>query len=297
MSSYRFCRTDDIGLLVDALNRCWLPYFPDEAPMTAAAFKRSIRDLQVWCSSCMVAFAGADPIGVLIGAKRTTGTLIHRIAVHPDHCRQGHARHLLASISSKLAILGPPRIVVEVPEAFTHASELFRACGYVEEATLTDYVLPPGSHDTARVRQDTGAWSRHAGNRESLVIPVTVDDLAANGLLASETDRSVCWSRAAETLAARKEEVGGFAVVSDDRIEAYVLYAQSSVSATELLLLRSFVDDEGARLGELLARIGARAAGGFQFNRVHQAELPALWLQKLGFGPSGRYRLYSARPG
>ena len=63
--------------------------------MTPAAFKRSIRDLQVWCSSCMVAFSGSDPIGVLIGAKRPSGTLIHRIAVHPDHQRQGHGRHLL----------------------------------------------------------------------------------------------------------------------------------------------------------------------------------------------------------
>ena len=60
MAAYRFCRTDDIGLLVDALNRCWAPYFPDEPPITPAAFKRSIRDLQVWCSSCMVAFSGSD---------------------------------------------------------------------------------------------------------------------------------------------------------------------------------------------------------------------------------------------
>ena len=84
--------------------------------MTPDTFKRSIRDLQVWCSSCMVAFSGSDPIGVLIGAKRPSGTLIHRIAVHPDHRRQGHGRHLLTSLSSKLAILGPPRIVAEVPE-------------------------------------------------------------------------------------------------------------------------------------------------------------------------------------
>ena len=116
MSSYRFCRTDDIALLVDALNRCWLPYFPDEPPTTPVAFKRSIRDLQVWCSSCMVAFSGGDPIGVLIGAKRSSATLVHRIAVHPDHVRQGHGRHLLDSLGSKLAILGPPRIVAEVPD-------------------------------------------------------------------------------------------------------------------------------------------------------------------------------------
>ena len=34
MAAYRFCRTDDIALLVDALNRCWAPYCPDEPPMT-----------------------------------------------------------------------------------------------------------------------------------------------------------------------------------------------------------------------------------------------------------------------
>ena len=141
MSSYRFCRTDDVSLLVDALNRCWSPYFPGEPAVTPASFKRSIRDLQVWCSSCMVAFSGSDPIGVLIGAKRPSGTLIHKIAVHPDHRRQGHGRHLLTSLSSKLAILGPPRMVAEVPETLAPACELFVASGYVQEAVLTDYVL------------------------------------------------------------------------------------------------------------------------------------------------------------
>ena len=138
--------------------------------MTPAAFKRSIRDLQVWCSSCMVAFSGSDPIGVLIGAKRPSGTLIHRIAVHPDHCRQGHGRHLLTSLSSKLAILGPPRLVSEVPGALAPACGLFSACGYVQEALLTDYVLEQEAGDSP-------------GVADTFVIPVTVDDLAANGLL------------------------------------------------------------------------------------------------------------------
>src|SRR5688572_16796123 len=150
MSAYRFCRTDDIALLVDALNRCWSPYFPDEPPVTPAAFKRSIRDLQVWCSSCMVAFSGSDPIGVLIGAKRPSGTLVHRIAIHPDHRRQGHGRHLLASLGSKLAILGPPRIFAEVPETLTPGCELFSASGYVQEALLIDYVFHPTAHTTRR---------------------------------------------------------------------------------------------------------------------------------------------------
>ena len=54
-------------------------------------------------------------------------------------------------------------------------------------------------------------------------IPVTVDDLAANGLL-GEADRQVCWERSVETLTARKDDIAGLAVASDERIEACVLY-------------------------------------------------------------------------
>ena len=204
MTAYRFCRSDDITLLGDALNRCWSPYFPDEPPMTPAAFKQSIRDLQVWCSSCMVAFSGSDPIGVLIGAKRPSGTLVHKIAVHPDHRRQGHGRHLLASLGSKLAILGPPRIIAEVPETLAPACELFSASGYVQEAHLTDYVLQREENDA---REVAGMSDDHDGR---FVIPVTVGDLAANGLL-GEAHPQV-WKRSVETLTARKDDIGGLAV-------------------------------------------------------------------------------------
>jgi GNAT superfamily N-acetyltransferase len=294
VSSYRFCRSDDIGLLVDALNRCWLPYFPDEAPMTPAGFKRSIRDLQVWCSSCMVAFSGSDPIGVLIGAKRPSGTLVHKIAVHPDHRRQGHGRHLLASLGSKLAILGPPRIVAEVPETLAPACELFRACGYVQEALLTDYVLsreeagPASSGSAAGVE---GPARNERQRVEGFVIPVTVDDLAANGLLGEA--HQVCWQRSVETLTARKDDIAGLAVASDERIEAYVLYVNHGTEETEILSLRSFIDDGGARLKQLLAHLGARGMKTFRFQKVHPAEISKEGLQTLGFSPAGGHLLYA----
>ena len=274
MSSYRFCRTDDVGLLVDALNRCWLPYFPDEPPVTPATFKRSIRDLQVWCSSCMVAFSGADPIGVLIGAKRPSGTLIQKIAVHPDHRRQGHGGHLLTSLSSKLSILGPPRMIAEVPETSAAARGLFGATGYVQEALLTDYVLQVDGTDTE-------------GIPGQFVIPVTVDDLIANGLL-GEADSHVCWQRSVETLTARKDDIAGLAVASDERIEACVLY----VKPGEIVALQSFVEDDGVRLRQLLSRLGA---GTFRFPKVHPAEMPAALLERLGFRPAGGHVLYEAR--
>ena len=278
MTSYRFCRTDDIGLLVDALNRCWSPYFSDEPPMTAAAFERSIRDMQVWCSSCMVAFSGSDPIGVLIGAKRPSGTLIHRIAVHPDHRRQGHGRHVLASLGSKLAILGPPRIVAEVPDTNVPACELFSASGYVQEALLTDHVLT-----------DVGPSFGSAGR---MVIPMTVDDLDANDLL-DAAGSQICWQRSVETLTARKDEIHGLAVASDERIEAYVLY-EPRAPEVEILALRTFIEDVGARLQQLLSRLSAQGLTTFRFPKVHPSEISAELLDSLGFRPAGAHRLYAA---
>jgi GNAT superfamily N-acetyltransferase len=284
MSAYRFCRTDDIGLLVDALNRCWAPYFPDEPATTPASFKRSIRNLQVWCSSSMVAFAGPDPIGVLIGAKRPSATLIHKIAVHPDHRRQGHGRHLLTSLSSKLAILGPPRIVAEVPETLAAARGLFAASGYAEEGLLTDFVL------------EGPALSEHeSGNAglmrvEGLVIPVTVDDLTANGLL-GQGHPQTCWERSVETLTARKDEIDGLAVASDERIVAFILYLKDG----EIAALRSVVEDGGARLAHLLSHLRARGMQTFRLPRVHPAEISEVILATLGFRPAGAHRLYAAK--
>jgi GNAT superfamily N-acetyltransferase len=279
MSAYRFCRSDDIALLVDALNRCWAPYFRDEPPMTTEAFKRSIRDLQIWCSSCMVAFSGSDPIGVLVGAKRPSGTLIHKIAVHPDHRRQGHGRHLLTSLSSKLAILGPPRIVAEVPEALADACGLFSAVGYGLESLLTDHVWQGEASLSTRA-------GRAGDDDAGFVIPVTVADLAANGLLGEDYPQT-CWERSVETLTARKDDIAGLAIASDERIEAYILYRGGG----ELVALRSFVDDGGARLKQLLSRLGM---GTFRLPKVHPAEISTGNLETLGFRCVGGHRLYAA---
>jgi GNAT superfamily N-acetyltransferase len=283
MSAYRFCRTDDMALLVDALNRCWSPYFPGEPPMTPTAFKRSIRDLQVWCSSCMVAFSGSDPIGVLIGAKRPSGTLVHKIAVHPDHRRQGHGRHLLASLGSKLAILGPPRIIAEVPETLAAGSGLFSASGYVREALLTDYVMECKETDVQAGARTSGGF----------VIPVTVDDLAANGLL-DEAHPPVCWERSVETVTARKDDVEGLAVASDERIEAYLLYLKDGVGA-EIVAFRSLIDDGGALLTQLFSRLRARGMRTFRFPKVHPGEISKEVLETLGFRPAGGHLRYTAK--
>jgi hypothetical protein len=241
----------------------------------------------------MVAFSGSDPIGVLIGAKRPSGTLVHTIAVHPDYRRQGHGRHLLASLGSKLAILGPPRIVAEVPETLAPACELFRASGYVQEALLTDYVFHPKAHTTRRGDPGQRKEDDAAGVVGRFVIPVTIDDLAANGLF-EDARSQTCWERSVETLTARKDDIAGLAVASDERIEAYVLYVTRGMEETEIVSLRSFVEDGGARLKHLLGHLQAQGMKTFGFPKVHPAEISKAWLETLGFSAAGGHRLYAA---
>ena len=207
MPAYRFCRSDDIALLTDALNACYVVHFPDQEPLTSGDFKREIRELNVWSSSCMVASADRDPIAVVTGAKRERETLIHRIGVHPDFLRRGHARHLLESLSQKLAVLGPPRLVAEVPEDLPTLRALFEAVGYQAEQRFADFTLAK----PLALPAVTGGVS-----------PASLDDLLRYEALDPSVPRS--WERAPETLQNRKDQIRGLAIASDTRVEACVLF-------------------------------------------------------------------------
>lgn len=207
MSAYRFCRTDDIPLLVDAWNRCCLPHDPGGSPLTIAQFKQEIRELDLWCSSCMVGFEADDPIAVVIGCKRPPDTLVRGLGVHPNHVRKGHGRHLLTSLSSKLAILGPPRLVTEVPVGSPSAAALFRACGWEHDRTYTDFVLDEEGSPAPAVY---GAFT-----------PVTFDDLPG-AIPAPESQPA--WECAAATIEKRREHLRGLALISESGIEAGALY-------------------------------------------------------------------------
>ena len=61
MASYRFCRTDDIALLTEAVNRCYGVHFPERDAISPDDFKRDIRERNVWCSSCMLASGDGEP--------------------------------------------------------------------------------------------------------------------------------------------------------------------------------------------------------------------------------------------
>ncbi len=285
MSAYRFCRTDDMPLLVEAYNRCWLPHFPGTEAKTVADFKRDVRDLQLWCSSSMVAFDGDTPIGFLFGAKRETETLVHRIAIHPDHQRKEHGRHLLTSLSSKLAILGPSRIVAEIPSDLPAAVGLFESCGYAREAVLTDHVL---------VTEGRRPGGSGLPPDDSFLVPVIVDDLTANGLL--EMGDLPCWERRMETLAARKDALRGLALATTSRIAAFLLHRPLDSGGTEVAALRAMDEEEAeTALGCLVDAAARRARGPVHFRGLHPDEVPSSWLEAWGFRPGRSLVRYAAK--
>jgi ribosomal protein S18 acetylase RimI-like enzyme len=267
LSAYRFCRTDDIALLVDAWNRCGLPHFPGEPPLTVFRFKQEIRELDLWCSSCMVAFDAKEPVAVLIGCKRPPHTLVHRIAVNPDQLRKGHGRHLLTSLSAKLAILGPPHLVAELAAGNTPARALFEACGWREERTYVDLVsdapiaspAPPG-----------------------LVVPVTVDDLTDIGLPASGAPRS--WNRTRGTLLNRRERLQGLAIAGGEQLDASALYSREDDGRVSIWSMSQAPGDGGeGALDMLLRELAHREGGPLVIPRIHEDEVSLEGLAGLGF--------------
>ncbi|MFP6624045.1 MAG: GNAT family N-acetyltransferase [Myxococcota bacterium] len=289
MPAYRFCRSDDIALLTDALNACYGVHFPDQDTLSTADFKREIRELNVWSSSCMVASADRGPIAVVTGAKRERETLIHRIGVHPEHQRQGHAAHLLESLSQKLATLGPPRLVAEVPQDFPAVCDLFESVGYQAESTLADFCLeepPPPLAATAEIAR------------------ASLDDLLGCGALDAAASRS--WERALPTLQNRKDQLDSVAIASDSRVEAYVLFrdlpAPNGQGRREIVSLGA-AEPPGDQASDarVLLEIAIRAtcqAGPLSVSvpKICNQEVPWTLLESLGFRQSRSYTRYAAVP-
>ena len=130
------------------------------------------------------------------------------------------------------------------------------------------------------------------------MIPVTVDDLEADGLLGEAPPspsagqvHQVCWERSVKTLTARKDDIAGLAVASDERIEAYLLYATPTA---EIVSLRSFVEDRGARLTQLLSP--PRSGDVPVPQRSTRPKSPRNCWKRSVSAPAGAHVLYAAKP-
>jgi RimJ/RimL family protein N-acetyltransferase len=285
MASYRFCRSDDVAALGEAHDTCWLPHAPDEPPLTIERFRKLARELDLWTSSCMLAREDRTPIGVLLATKRERETLVWRIAMRPGFERRGHGRHMLTSLSQKLAILGPPRIVAEVPEANAGACAFFDACGFRREGRFVDFVLR---------RRPAAATV----GTEQLVVPVSLEDVMAHEPLEAPARRP--WARSPATLQALGPRVTGEAIASAERLEAWLLFDDEEAEAGPLrriLGLGAIEPTRGALwLDLLLRRAVSTAAGSVVLERATEAEARSVDLGAVGFEPAAVTIGFAAEP-
>lgn len=282
MPGYRFCRTDDVPLLVEAVNRCRGPESAGDPPLTLDDYKEAVRALDLWASSCMLAMEGSAPIGVMLAAKRDHATFIHTLQVHPGHRRQGHGRHMLASLGSKLAILGPPLLLAEVPAGREDLVAFLAACGFRPDATFTDFALE-GPAPTGR----PGAPSpEHA-------FPITVEDLLQGGLLGSALDRA--WGHGIESLTHRAAALEGMAMGSDAGIEAWLLWSRVRQGREIQAWGCGASRHAPALLDILMDHFLAREQGPVAAPRVPAREAGAARLAGRGFRRTGDHVRLSAR--
>jgi GNAT superfamily N-acetyltransferase len=268
MASYRFCRTDDIALLVDAYNAC---RGADclEPLLTVADFKRDARELGLWASSCMLAFEGTTPIAVLLGAKQGDANRVHRIVVSASHQRLGHGRHLLESLRQKAAILGPRRLVAEISTTLDGACRFFERCGFSPYARFVDFVAdaPPAVED----------------REAELVSDATVDELCAAGAL--DAPAALAWERSVPAIEGRKREIAGLVIASDVRVEALLLF-RSVTDGSEILRLST---RRAEPLAALVGTLQRRRPGVIAIPKVSPAEIDFAILEALGFRRRSEY--------
>ena len=104
------------------------------------------------------------------------------------------------------------------------------------------------------------------------------------------------------TLTARKDDIAGLAVASDERIEAYILYMTRGAEeiSAEIVSLRSFIDDGGARLKKLLADSTHGGSGLAGFRKFTRRRSPGtFWRRSVSSRPAaiGLHRAGTIRLG
>jgi len=215
MPSYRFCRPDDIPRLIASIGACYQPHVVGEPPMTVARFRTEMKELNLWPSSCLLAREGDGAVAVVIATKRARESAILRVGVLPGCERQGHGSHLLTSLSQKLAVLGPERLVVELPTDRPDLHAFIAAVDYTRERPLTDWIRTPQATPTVPV---------------DLISPITAQEADRHGLLATAGDDHA-WERQRPTLVARNDRLQGVALVTPNRVEACILFEERSFDA------------------------------------------------------------------
>jgi ribosomal protein S18 acetylase RimI-like enzyme len=120
----RECRSEEVGAVLELWRQA------DATPGVtdnANDLRRTVVESQ---AHVLVAEAEGQVVGSIIGTFDGWRGNIYRLAVHPDHRRQGIARALVAEVEKRLAQQGAKRITALVEKDHPWAMSFWEAVGY-----------------------------------------------------------------------------------------------------------------------------------------------------------------------
>ena len=268
MPSYRFCRPDDLALIVQAINHCCRIHETDAPEMTEERLKEHMTLFAVRPGNCMVALERQQPVAAVISTRREAGAWIQSLGCQPAYQRRGVASQLVEALVRKIAIQRTEDITVDVPEDNDAALNFFQAVGFEERGCLVTLAgEPDGPVDTSG---------------EVVQAP------AAELLDAYEAFHAIpaCWERSADSLAGYGELIQGYAYRENGVIRGYLLHQGSTI-----LDLACAPDADAARISaNLLNRLRAIVPL-VTLLKLNAADPLLGILQQQGLQPACSYRL------
>ena len=269
MPSYRFCRPDDLTLIIRAINACYLMHYPDEPAMTEERLKEHMTLFQVRPGNCMVALERQQPVGVVVSTKRDYGVWIQALGCQPAFQRRGIATQLLEALVRKIAIQRAPLVTVDVPTTNTPALRFFEAVHFTVRGRYVSY---------------QGFLTATPG------IPGSIEAVPPPDLLAYYAPfhtTPACWERNAESLAGYGTLPQGYAYYAQGTVQGYLIHWDNTILD---LALAPQADAEQVSAA-LLGRMHAAGCTHATLAKVPESESIGPVLARLGFTPAADYLL------
>ena len=269
MPSYRFCRPDDLTLIIRAINACYLMHYPDEPVMTAERLKEQMTLFHVRPGNCMVALERQQPVGVVVSTRRDYGVWIQALGCQPAFQRRGIASQLVEALIRKIAIQRAPLVTVDVPSNNTPALRFFEEVNFTVRGHYVSY---------------HGLLTEMPGGPGSIEAVPSQDLLA---YYAPFHTTPACWERNAESLAGYGTLPQGYAYYTQSMVQGYLIHRDTTILD---LAIAPQADAEQVSMA-LLGRLHTVGYAHAILAKVPEGEPVGPVLRRLGFTPTADYLL------